>query len=111
MGPPALHPSQRVRPIHWSNRPRAYLMRTAAWDKYPDGEALQFEGWAAAMSVPEGGGLVLRTKGVAAQPTPRPIAPRPPAPPRPLGQRVQPSICDADRAPLYAAPHQQRQAP
>lgn len=27
----------QVRPIFWSNRPRAYLNRTANWDSYPSG--------------------------------------------------------------------------
>mmetsp|Transcript_3439 Transcript_3439/g.9965 ORF Transcript_3439/g.9965 Transcript_3439/m.9965 type:complete len:600 (-) Transcript_3439:1135-2934(-) len=28
---------EAVRPIHWSNRPKSYLKRTAEWDKYPQG--------------------------------------------------------------------------
>lgn len=26
-----------VRPIHWANRPKAYVMRTDDWDEYPNG--------------------------------------------------------------------------
>lgn len=29
---------QRVRPIFWSNRPKAYITRTANWDAFPNGE-------------------------------------------------------------------------
>ena len=29
--------TEQVRPIFWSNRPRAYLKRTSDWDSYPAG--------------------------------------------------------------------------
>eukprot|EP00271_Cylindrocystis_brebissonii_P012969 TRINITY_DN32499_c0_g1_i1.p1 TRINITY_DN32499_c0_g1~~TRINITY_DN32499_c0_g1_i1.p1 ORF type:complete len:597 (-),score=129.56 TRINITY_DN32499_c0_g1_i1:465-2255(-) len=29
--------SEDVRPIHWANRPRSYISRTAAWNEYPRG--------------------------------------------------------------------------
>ena len=29
--------SEDVRPIHWSNRPKSYLSRTADWDSFPSG--------------------------------------------------------------------------
>ncbi|CAL8464700.1 g4235 [Coccomyxa elongata] len=29
--------TEQVRPIFWSNRPRAYIKRTADWDSYPSG--------------------------------------------------------------------------
>ncbi|KAK9842600.1 hypothetical protein WJX81_008347 [Elliptochloris bilobata] len=29
--------AEEVRPIHWSNRPKAYLTRTADWDSFPAG--------------------------------------------------------------------------
>ena len=29
--------SEEVRPIHWSNRPKAYLTRTADWESFPAG--------------------------------------------------------------------------
>lgn len=29
--------SEDVRPIHWANRPRSYITRTADWDKFPRG--------------------------------------------------------------------------
>ena len=29
--------AETVRPIFWSNRPRAYVTRTADWDSYPSG--------------------------------------------------------------------------
>ena len=32
--------AEEVRPIHWSNRPKAYLSRTADWDSFPAGAAL-----------------------------------------------------------------------
>ncbi len=34
--------SESVRPIYWSNRPKAYIKRTADWDAFPSGR------WAAA---------------------------------------------------------------
>ncbi|TMW63252.1 hypothetical protein Poli38472_002193 [Pythium oligandrum] len=29
--------TESVRPIYWSNRPKSYLQRTAAWDEFPNG--------------------------------------------------------------------------
>lgn len=33
----AARSAETVRPIFWSNRPRAYIKRTADWDKFPSG--------------------------------------------------------------------------
>ena len=33
-------PQQRVRPVHWSNRPKSYVLRTANWNEFPDGACL-----------------------------------------------------------------------
>jgi hypothetical protein len=38
--PPPTHPHthpQTIRPIFWSNRPKAYLHRTLDWDTFPSG--------------------------------------------------------------------------
>lgn len=36
--PTSVHRKEEsVRPIHWSNRPKSYLHRTAEWDKFPSG--------------------------------------------------------------------------
>lgn len=36
--PTSIHrKDESVRPIHWSNRPKSYLKRTAEWDKFPSG--------------------------------------------------------------------------
>ncbi|KAI3379720.1 hypothetical protein SNEBB_004374 [Seison nebaliae] len=29
--------NEQIRPIHWSNRPRAYIYRTSEWDEFPNG--------------------------------------------------------------------------
>ncbi|WIA22217.1 hypothetical protein OEZ85_004547 [Tetradesmus obliquus] len=34
---PATRPGETVRPIFWSNRPKAYLHRTLDWDSFPSG--------------------------------------------------------------------------
>jgi hypothetical protein len=38
---PPPSPPQGVRPIFWSNRPKAYITRTANWDAFPNGERCQ----------------------------------------------------------------------
>jgi len=36
-GATAKRSSEQVRPIFWSNRPRAYIKRTADWESFPSG--------------------------------------------------------------------------